>query len=73
MPHLSSPVLFSVAAFALAASLLLYARPHSLFTPDGELRTFGWGPKRTLLPFALLVTLAALVAYIYFAALYDDT
>lgn len=65
---LDTPLLFSIGASVLASALLLYARPLAVFAPDGTLREFGCGPKRTLLPFAVLVTLAALVAYIFFAA-----
>lgn len=57
---------FAIAVFLLIALLLMYARPRSMFSDNGIMKSFGLGQDDTCMPVLFLAVLGGIVGYLVY-------
>lgn len=60
-------VVYSVLFFVLLMTLVIVARPRMLFEPDGAVRLFGVGPRRTVFPLGVVSAVVAVLSMYTFS------
>ena len=58
-----SPLKTAVLMLVVAAVVFTVIKPDFMYDREGNFESFGTGPKQTLMPFWLAITLAGLVGY----------
>lgn len=62
----NQPVSAAIAVFCIIYAALFYMKPAFLYTPDGELKSFGVGySRRTILPMWLVAILLGICSYLW--------
>lgn len=60
-----SNVKMAIALYLLMVFIFLYYKPLFLFNEEGELKTFGTGPEKTLLPLWAIFGIFAIISYLF--------
>jgi hypothetical protein len=60
-------VFYSSLFFVLVITLVIFLRPSIVFDPDGSIRPFGFGDRDTILPFGVVIVIAAVISMFLFA------
>lgn len=63
---MNSRVIYSVVFFILLIILLYMSKSSIFFEKDGELKTFGLGPDRTLFSFGIITVVIAIASFYLF-------
>jgi hypothetical protein len=66
MFDINNPLQNTIYIYLLNIILILYLRPSTFFTTDGNIKSFGIGNNKTLINFPLYIITVGIISYILF-------
>jgi len=69
MVKLNTRLLYSIVFFVLLITLVQTSKPSIIFGPDGNLRPFGVGEKKTMFSFGVFTVVLAILSFYFFCVI----